>query len=140
MNFELEILPFWFQNLFMLFVIIIDFVFIFYFMYKKKYKVFIICVLWLFIFVLFFNSPFWKISKITLANDKLKLHYGILSFFKNRELNLPVNCKVDSYVSRFPYKKIFFISIDGYKSLNVTSREQERLKQLCNYIDHFQSR
>jgi len=38
MNLELEILPLWFQNLFMLFVIIIDFVFIFYFVYKKNTK------------------------------------------------------------------------------------------------------
>ncbi len=139
MSIEFEIIPLWIQNLFMLCIIAIDILFFVYSIHKNNKKIFLLSISWLFIIVIFFNSPFWRFSKISISHDKVKLNYGILCLLKNKEIKKPITCTIESSTSLFPFKKTFFLNINGYKSMSVTSRNKARLDSICNYLVHFKS-
>jgi hypothetical protein len=89
----------------------------------------------------FFNSSFWGFSRIKINPKGVWLNYGILSIAKNIRLPLSSKWSLDTVYSGFPKKqKLYYIKIDGRKSMRVTVLGLKKLKKIGSNLQRYQQK
>ncbi len=103
---------------------------------KKSPKHVVISLLWLAGVVLFFNSPLFGFSRVTISYDGIKIDYGILSF-RNTTVPITTPWKIESHISGIRrMKKVYTLRLGSHESMRVKSRgDLELLKRIGRAID-----
>ncbi len=105
----------------------------------KKSKYIGLFLLWLIFVFYLFNSPFWGFSAVQVGPQKVKVYYGILSFFKNKQLDQPVTVNIYTFQSGFPtFKKLHYLSINSLESMKVEHDYYPQLQKIVSEIKKYQ--
>lgn len=110
--------------------------------WRQKRQHAIATVIWGLIAFWFFNSPLWGFSAVTVSRQGLKLHYGLLSVFKNTSLPPDTPWKIRRYLGGIrKLKNLYFFELAGHQSLKVRGANKlDLLKGLGVAIDSMNER
>ncbi len=139
MTFHFTIIPLWIENTVMLSCIFILSGGIIYGIKKHNSKIIFICIAWFLLSIYFFNSHFWGFSSISISSEGVKLNYGILSIEKNKILSPPISCSITHKVSKIPFRETYYLVINNYHSMGLTSKKLDSLKKICNILNSYES-
>ena len=97
---------------------------------RKKLRQIVLFSIWVVLILWFFNSSMWGFSAVTIGDKGIKLRYGFLSF-KNIILPLNTPFSIQTENSGFPkYRKLYVLKIGDRKSMRLSGREYQKLKQV----------